>query len=240
LTTFSYAQLEGLWEEAGGPAGEASLAAAIAEAESGGNPLAAYPGTTVAPGKGSTTDATGLWQILGLPAGNFTAAELTDPYENAKMAVAKYTQAGNSFSPWQTYDEGDYAVQNIAPTSKGIPTGPGAASVGAGGSGGSGVSTTSIPGDIISGILGQILPGVSGFQEIEGLVNPNNWVDWLERGALMLFGGILIIIGLYRLTGGGASSESKSEENQVTAAAPPQAAEAEEAAPVAEEAAVAA
>ena len=134
MTTYSYGQLEGLWIAAGGSAATAPLAAALAEAESGGNPLAAYPGTTVAPGQGSTTDATGLWQILGLPAGNFTAAELTDPLENAKMAVAKYQQAGNSFSPWQTYDDGTYSVQNgVAP----IPW-TGGGGTGSGGGGGSG------------------------------------------------------------------------------------------------------
>ena len=119
MTTFTYAQLESLWIQAGGPATVAPVAAAIALAESGGNPLAAYPGTTVAPGQGSTTDATGLWQILGLPAGNFTAAELTDPLSNARMAVAKYQQAGNSFSPWQTFDNGSYAglvQQGVAPS----------------------------------------------------------------------------------------------------------------------------
>jgi hypothetical protein len=116
MTTYSYGQLEGLWIAAGGSTATAPLAAALAEAESGGNPLAAYPGTTVAPGQGSTTNATGLWQILGLPSGNFTAAQLTDPLSNAKMAVAKYQQAGNSFSPWQTYTQGTYQVQSgVAP-----------------------------------------------------------------------------------------------------------------------------
>jgi hypothetical protein len=195
MTIYDYAQLEGLWDEAGGPPAQASLAAAIAEAESGGNPLAAYPGTTVAPGMGSTTDATGLWQILGLPAGDFTAAELTDPYENAKMAVAKYTQAGDSFTPWQTYDEGDYDLQNVAPTSKGIPTGPGSEPV-------PDATTTSdynlIPG-WLQGILG-VVPGGQGVTELGGLLDPENWIDWLERGALMLFGGILIIIGVVKLT----------------------------------------
>ena len=146
MTTYSYGQLEGLWIAAGGPAAEASTAAAVAIAESGGNPLAAYPGTTVAAGEGSTTDATGLWQILGLPSGDFTAAELTDPLSNAKMAVAKYTQAGNSFSPWQTYDEGDYSLQTgVAPVAWTGGGGAGTASTGTGstGTGSTGGSSTS-------------------------------------------------------------------------------------------------
>ena len=124
MSTYSYAQLEQMWINAGGPATVAPVAAAIALAESGGNPNAAYPGTTVADGQGSTTDATGLWQILGLPAGNFTAAELTDPASNAKMAVAKYQQAGDSFSPWQTYTEGtyrQYLQSGVSPTAAGVP-----------------------------------------------------------------------------------------------------------------------
>jgi hypothetical protein len=108
VTTYSYAQLEALWIQAGGSSSVAPVAAAIALAESGGNPLAAYPGTTVAAGQGSTSDATGLWQILGLPSGNFSASGLTNPLSNAKMAVAKYDQAGDSFSPWQTYTSGAY------------------------------------------------------------------------------------------------------------------------------------
>ena len=96
---YTYAQLERLWLDAGGPADQASRAAATAEAESGGNPDAQYPGRTIAPGSGSWDTATGLWQILGPPGqGGFTAAELTDPLENAQMAVAKYGEAG--WQPW--------------------------------------------------------------------------------------------------------------------------------------------
>lgn len=96
---YSYGQLERLWLDAGGPADQAPRAAATAEAESGGNPDAQYPGRTIAPGTGSWDVATGLWQILGRPdRGDFTAAELTDPLGNAEMAVAKYDEAG--WQPW--------------------------------------------------------------------------------------------------------------------------------------------
>lgn len=129
MTVYSYAQLEQLWINAGGPAAQAPVAAAIAEAESRGNSLAAYPNTTVAPGQGSNTDATGLWQILGVPPG-FTPAQLTDPVANAQMAVAKYKAAGNSFTPWVTYTDGSYLplVNNgTPPSSTGVPSGTAAA-----------------------------------------------------------------------------------------------------------------
>lgn len=138
MTTYSYAQLEQLWINAGGSTTTAPVAAAIALAESGGNPDAAYPGTTIAPGTGSTTDATGLWQILGLPAGNFTAAQLTDPAANAKMAVAKYQQAGNSFSPWTTYTGGAYTAFLQGGTA---PSGGSSLGAGAGSGAGAGTGT---------------------------------------------------------------------------------------------------
>jgi Lysozyme like domain len=122
MTVYSYAQLEQLWINAGGPAAQAPVAAAIAEAESAGNSLAAYPNTTVAAGKGSNTDATGLWQILGVPPG-FTPAQLTDPLANAQMAVAKYNAAGG-FTPWVTYTDGDYLAHvsnSIPPSPAGVP-----------------------------------------------------------------------------------------------------------------------
>jgi len=187
MPTYSYGQLEGLWDAAGGPPAEASTAAAIAEAESGGNSLAAYPGTTVAPGAGSTTDATGLWQILGLPAGNFTAAELTNPIYNAEMAVAKYDQAGDSFSPWQTYDQGNYTVySNVKPVKW---TGE----VPAGNAGTSAQTTAAMTPDPLSDPLGWLFDELFG-----GAISSfkTDVTDWLERGALIVFGAIIIIVGL--------------------------------------------
>jgi Lysozyme like domain len=202
-TYYSYGQLEWLWEQAGGPSSVAPLAAAIALAESGGNPLAAYPGTTVAPGQGSNTDATGLWQILGVPAG-FTPAQLTDPLANAQMAVAKYEGAGNSFSPWQTYTEGTYSVQNgVTPvpipgiTSANSPATGGSSTSTAGS--GSSVQTDSDPlgwaiGETSGefGWFGPLITGVTGTGSsigdvataISGLVR--GWTKFLEL-FLMLF-----------------------------------------------------
>jgi hypothetical protein len=73
-----------LWELAGGPGGRiANIAAAIALAESGGDPNA-----------GASHPYHGLWQVG--PGGSF------DPMENARQAVAKY-KAAHGFTPWTTY-----------------------------------------------------------------------------------------------------------------------------------------
>jgi phage-related protein len=84
--------LESLWMSAGGPAGAAHVAAAIALAESGGNPRAHNP-----------SGASGLWQILG----QVFPGDIFSPFINARNAVRKYYQAGG-FSPWVTYEDGQY------------------------------------------------------------------------------------------------------------------------------------
>jgi len=105
VTDYSYAQLEGLWINAGGPRDQAATAAAIAEAESGGNSDAHNP-----------SGASGLWQILGNP----FPGNPFDPATNARMAVAKYKQApggGDNFSPWVTYEDGSYRAYLSGKTS---------------------------------------------------------------------------------------------------------------------------
>jgi len=93
-TLYSYAQLEGLWINAGGSSTLAPVMAAIAEAESGGCSTAQNP-----------SGATGLWQILGAvnPADQNS---LTDPAVNAKEAVLKYQSQGPG--AWTTYTSGAY------------------------------------------------------------------------------------------------------------------------------------
>lgn len=92
MTVYSYAELERLWIDAGGPASEAPTAAAIAEAESGGNSDAHNP-----------SGASGLWQILGNP----FPGNAFDPSTNARMAVAKW-KAARGFTPWVTFTSGAY------------------------------------------------------------------------------------------------------------------------------------
>ena len=84
-----------LWIDNGGPPQVANVAAAIAMAESGGQSVKQK-------GQPAATTGWGIWQITpGDPS-------LLDPNTNAKAAVAKYKAAGNSFSPWTTYNDGAY------------------------------------------------------------------------------------------------------------------------------------
>jgi hypothetical protein len=101
-TAYSFAQLEGLWINAGGSGATAPIAAAIALAESTGCSTATFNGETP-----SNSVASGLWQILGVPSG-FEYSQVFDPAENAAMAVAKWKGAGKKFTPWTTFTSGAY------------------------------------------------------------------------------------------------------------------------------------
>ena len=101
MTTYSYAQLETLWINAGGPKALAPIAAAIGEAESGGNSDALNPNDN-----GGTQSSFGIWQIS---TGTHTppSPSWSNPAVNAQLAVGKWKDAGG-FSPWGTYDSGAY------------------------------------------------------------------------------------------------------------------------------------
>lgn len=88
---YGRSQLEVLWRQAGGPANMAHVMAAIALAESDGNPQAR-----------NASGASGLWQILGLP----FPGNVFSPLTNARMAVAKYKSQG--LGAWVTYTSGAY------------------------------------------------------------------------------------------------------------------------------------
>ena len=101
MTVESYAQLEGLWDQAGGSPSLAPLMAAIAEAESGGNP--ASENTT---DNNGTQTSWGLWQISD-GTHNQPVPNILDPLVNAQQAVAKET-GPQGLAAWGTYDSGAY------------------------------------------------------------------------------------------------------------------------------------
>jgi len=93
---FTYAQLEGLWIQAGGNPQSAAVAAAVAMAESGGNSQA-----TDNDSNGSVDR--GLWQINSIHGAQSTY----DVMGNARAAVA-ISNNGSNWSPWVTYNTGAY------------------------------------------------------------------------------------------------------------------------------------
>lgn len=101
MTTYSYAQLEQLWINAGGSRAVAPVAAAIALAESSGDSGALNPTDN-----NGTQTSVGLWQVSN--GTHSYPSAWTTPAGNAAEAVAKYQGAGNAWTPWGTYDSGAY------------------------------------------------------------------------------------------------------------------------------------
>jgi len=124
--TLSYAQLKGVWLQAA--AGTqyatnawASLMAAIAEAESGGDPAITNPDDN-----GGKQTSWGLWQISN---GTHSAPgpDWADPVGNAKLAIGKLEDQG--LTAWGTYDSGAYQayLSDKTTADTDIPQGPSAA-----------------------------------------------------------------------------------------------------------------
>lgn len=164
----SYAQLETLWDQAGGQPDLAPTMAAIGLAESGGNPNALNPNDN-----GGKQSSFGIWQISN---GTHAAPSPTwnNPATNASLAVAKYKSQG--LGAWGTYTSGLYkkfmngaAVPSDASQSGG--------SAGSAGSSGCAVSTPSIP------LLGS------------ACLLSNSELKALKGGLLVAAGGTIFVVG---------------------------------------------
>ena len=107
MNKLSFSDLLTLAKNAGFSGQDAVTAAGIALAESSGNPRAYNPEAAAnAPtGKGSY----GLWQIFLNAHPEFSGMDLYDSTVNAQAAFSVYQAAGNSFSPWSTFNNGQYA-----------------------------------------------------------------------------------------------------------------------------------
>lgn len=177
MAVYSYAQLETLWINAGGPSSLAPVAAAIAEAESGGNSDAFNP-----------SGASGLWQILGNP----FPGNPFDPATNAKMAVAKWRsnpQGSDNFSPWVTYTDGAYKAflqgkTTPDPNVPGSPTAVTSATLMAAGAG-----KDCLVQNPVLGALGS-LPLVGGLVPQACLLTKSSVRGWI--GAGLMVGGVVI------------------------------------------------
>lgn len=114
MAILTHSQLETLWELAGGSRATADTAAAVAQAESGGNTNAilntAYPKLPGyrPPGSGALPEySVGLWQVNELAHPQYTTASLLTQLGAADAAVA-ISNRGLSFSAWSTYQSGAY------------------------------------------------------------------------------------------------------------------------------------
>lgn len=169
MTVFTYAQLEQLWINAGGPRAVAPVAAAIALAESSGDSTQENKVDN-----GGTQTSWGLWQISD-GTHNQPVANILDPVVNARAAVAKYTAAGG-WSPWGTYDSGAYIAHlsgSVPPDAAGVPTSPGAPAAG---------GTATLTADTQQGDQSTCLTGkVLGFCVLS------------KKGARILVGGGLMV-----------------------------------------------
>ncbi len=222
MTVLTFSQLEGYWVQAGGDAAMAPLMAAIALAESSGNPDATNPTDN-----GGRQTSWGLWQISNgdhsEPAPNWN-----DPLENARLAVGKIHSQG--LGAWGTYTSGAYKryLQGGIPPASNLPTGatiPGGAGGGAGRGGVSQADLLSSLGGWLGPLLGTVtgggttgdlgLPSVlgtvfgpisnaftdfanaltTGMTAVLWLVNPRNWLRIIAGviGAVCVTAGAVLM-----------------------------------------------
>lgn len=204
---YSFGQLEGLWIQAGGSRSAAPIAAAVALAESSGDPRNVGDGGT----------SYGLWQVH-LPAHpQYSASQMQNPLENAKAAV-QISGNGTNWHPWTTYNTGAYqqylhggSVQPVGigigpklpfnPANPGIPGLPG-------------------PGDLPNPLdgLGGVSDSIGTLSKlIRDFLSPQFWIDV----AKVIFGGLLLLIFGYTLvkdTGPAKAAKSLAKDSAVAAA----------------------
>jgi hypothetical protein len=101
MSRYGYFKLRKLWLANGGPLSQADIAAAVALAESRGNPNAKHynykNGVVVSVDQG-------LWQINS---SNYSGSDIYDPNVNARWAV-KLATRGRGWKNWTTYVAGTY------------------------------------------------------------------------------------------------------------------------------------
>ena len=216
MADYTFSQLEGLWIQAGGSRALAPLMAAIALAESSGNPQAENRTDN-----GGTQTSWGLWQIS-----DGTHSEpvpgILNPETNAKAAVAKYRSQG--LGAWGTYTSGAYRqyLSGAAPTKP--PADPAGSKSTSGGGGdlgqwasaiwtGLGVGLEQSPEfsgagqavlDPAQAIAGLTAPFVKIATAVDWFMQPNHWI----RIFCGIGGGLLTVVGIWNLShvGGQASS----------------------------------
>lgn len=202
MSALSYGQLEGLWIQNGGPPAVAPLMAAIALAESGGDPTAQNNTDN-----GGTQTSWGLFQVSnGTHAA--PAANILDPNVNTKEAVKKYRTQG--LTAWGTYTSGAYKRfmrSGVTPSTGGIPVGSTVTPTGA--------QQASVTGDIGNAIGKGFADAFSAV--LQPLINIAIWGTETLLGLAMIVGGVLIVVSKSQ---GGQQLETKTAEVVAPEAAP--------------------
>ena len=109
MSRLSFEDMKALAASAGFP--DPALAAAVAMAESGGDPNA--KGDT---GPGVAGPSIGLWQIDLAFHKQWSEQELYDPATNARAALTIYRAASSTFEPWSTaWEDPKHRVGYLGP-----------------------------------------------------------------------------------------------------------------------------
>lgn len=224
---YNKGQLEHLWVLAGGKRSAAPVAAAVALAESSGDPNNSNYNTN------GTTDR-GLWQINSVHG----ALSTFQPLANARAAV-KISNNGTNWSPWTTYTEGTYtkylgASQLGSPSAKlsqtqlaglfpGVPFGPEVNPLGPLEKGkelGEGLlgkanplegakSALELPLNILKGFTSALKDFVKVFGFVKGITEFLSSGSGWTRIAKVVGGGVIIIIALSELAKAGTGSSGQ-------------------------------
>lgn len=174
--TLTFAQLEALWINNGGSRALAPTMAAIAMAESSGNPAAMNKTDN-----GGRQTSWGLWQVSD-GTHNMPRANILDPNVNAQAAVAKYKEQG--LRAWGTYTSGAYREflkNGVDPNSNGIPSGSTSTATDA-----------SLTGDI-GGAIGEGL-GNAFKALLQPLISTFIWGSEIALGMGLMLGGIIVFV----------------------------------------------
>lgn len=181
MANLTFTQIEDLWKQAGGDPVYAVMAAAIAMAESGGNPDATHTNSN------GTVDR-GVWQINSIHGSQST----TDPLANARAAVS-ISSNGTNWRPWCTAWSngacGGTYLGSGSPYQK-FTTGDAASPSGGGGAGGGqqttgfGLNPLSWPAELSQDLAKQFLGPIG---------------RWLWYGGMASAGILLMMIGAFLL-----------------------------------------
>ena len=184
MADLTFGELETLWIQAGGSKAVAPVMAAIALAESGGNPAAQNDKDNH-----GTQSSYGLWQISNgthnPPSGNWQ-----NPRVNAALAVAKYQASG--LAPWGTYPQPALTIlaQHGGQGPSSLPSTVQGGSGSGSGSGGGSSSGSSGPAGLAADTAAGGSFGLNPFSDIASV-----W-DQLTRG---IAGGVPIVSSVEQL-----------------------------------------